>query len=385
MEEADLQRLIDDGVPEGREIDYKLDLAVGTDDEKKEFLADVSSFANTVGGTLYIGIREENLLPVELVGLSVADQDLEIQRIENLLRNGLEPRLPGVNIRPIRLSTSRLVLVLEVSQSWALPHRVSLKGGHKFYARNSCGKYPVDVAELRGLFAQSEDLTERMRRFRHERLSAVQAGETPMGPGAWPKIVLHLIPIQSFKPGSMFDLSHVEGILTGLYFSQASRWSYRHNFEGFATFTADHQEGNPLTYVQVFRTGALEAADRFMLGYLGNQEQRYIPGSDFEKTIASALPQYLAVLSKLGIQPPVFLGLSLLGVKGYQMYHVGQSPFSRTPRHIERQELVLPEIAIDDFTADPFKLLKPVFDIVWNAAGWPGSASYTLAGEWRGQ
>jgi predicted HTH transcriptional regulator len=81
MEEADLQRLIDDGVPEGREIDYKLDLTVGTDEQKKEFLADVSSFANTVGGTLYIGIREENLLPVELVGLSVADQDLEIQRI----------------------------------------------------------------------------------------------------------------------------------------------------------------------------------------------------------------------------------------------------------------------------------------------------------------
>ena len=66
MEEADLQRLIDDGVPEGREIDYKLELAVATDQEKKEFLADVSSFANTVGGVLYIGIKEESLLPMEL-------------------------------------------------------------------------------------------------------------------------------------------------------------------------------------------------------------------------------------------------------------------------------------------------------------------------------
>jgi hypothetical protein len=224
-----------------------------------------------------------------------------------------------------------------------------------------------------------------LRRFRYERLSAVQAGETPMGPGAWPKIVLHLIPVQSFKPGSMFDLSHVEGILARLRPLQAPGWNYRHNFEGFATFTTDHQEGNTLTYVQVFRSGALEAADRFMLDYSGNQEQRYIPGSDFEKTIASSLPPYLAVLSELGIQPPVFLALSLLGVKGYQIGVEGQWPFSRSPRHIERQDLVLPEIAIDDFTADPFKLLKPVFDIVWNAAGWPGSVSYTPDGEWRGR
>ncbi len=385
MEEADLQRLIDDGVPEGRETDYKLELAVATDQEKKEFLADVSSFANTVGGVLYIGIREENLLPVELTGLAVADQDIEIQRLENLLRNGLEPRLPGINILPIRLSSSRLVIVLEIPQSWVLPHRVSLKGHDKFYARNSGGKYPVDVAELRSLFAQSEALTERMRRFRHERLSAVQAGETLIGLGAWPKIVLHLIPLQSFKPGTTLDLSHAQNKLTGLRPFQAQNWSYRHNFEGFATFTTDHGEGNTFTYVQIFRSGALEAVDRFMLDSSGKQEQRHIPGADFERTIASALPSYLAILGGLGIQPPVFLGLSLLGVKGYQMYVEGQGPFSRIPRIIERQDLVLPEIAVGDFAAEPFKLLKPVFDIVWNAAGWPGSANYTSDGQWQGR
>ena len=385
MEDTDLQRLIDDGVPEGREVEYKRELTVATDHEKKEFLADVSSFANTVGGVLYIGIREENQLPVELTGLAVSDQDIEIQRLENLLRNGLEPRLPGVNILPVRLSSSRLVIVLEIPQSWALPHRVILKGHDKFYARNAGGKYPVDVAELRSLFAQSEALTERMRRFRHERLSAVQAGETPMGLGAWPKVVLHLIPIQSFKPGSMLDLSHVQDKLTRLRPFHAPGWNYRHNFEGFATFTTDHQEGNTLTYVQVFRTGALEAGDRFMLDYSEKQEQRYIPGAYFEHTIASSLPPYLAVLSELGIQPPVFLGLSLLGVKGYQMAVEGQWPFPRAPRNIERQDLVLPEIAVDDFTADPYKLLKPVFDIVWNAAGWPGSVNYSSDGQWRGR
>ena len=242
----------------------------------------------------------------------------------------------------------------------------------------------MDVAELRSLFAQSEALAERMRRFRHERLSAIQAGETPIGPGAWPKVVLHLIPIQSFKPGRTLDLSHVQDKLAGLRPFEAPGWSYRHNFEGFATFATDLQEGTALTYVQVFRSGILEAVDRFMLDY-AEQKQHYIPGVHFEKTIASSLPSYLEILGELGVQPPVFLGLSLLGVKGYQMGVAGQFPFARVPRIIERQDLVLPEIAIDDFAVEPFRLLKPVFDIVWNAAGWPGSVNYSSEGYWQGR
>lgn len=383
MEERDLQRLIDDGVREGREVDYKLELPGSTDQDKKEFLADVSSFANTVGGRLYLGIREDNLLPIELTGLSIADQDTEILRLENLLRHGLEPRLPGINILAVRLSSSRLVLVLEIPQSWALPHRVCLKGHDKFYARNAGGKYPVDVAELRSLFAQSEALAERMRRFRHERLVALQAGETPLGLGAWPKLVLHLIPIQSFRPGTVFDLPRLQDKLASLRPFQAPAWDWRHNFEGFVTFATDHQGGSPLSYLQVFRSGALEAVDRFLLGYAGEHE-RYIPGAYLEKTIAQSLPSYLASLSDLGIQPPVFLGLTLLGVKDYQIGVEGLRPFAKA-HVIERQDLILPEIAVDDFAAEPFRLLKPVFDMVWNAAGWPGSASYSSDGHWQGR
>jgi hypothetical protein len=380
MEAADLQRLIDDGVIESREIDYKQELAVSTDEEKKEFLADVSSFANTVGGTLYIGIREDNMLPVELVGLPAAHQDRDIQRIENLLRTGLEPRLPGLTISPVQLGDSRVALVLDIPQSFVLPHRVSLKGHHKFYARNSNGKYPVDVGELRNLFAQSEQLTDRMRRFRHDRLAAIQAGETPMGLGAWSKIVLHLIPLQSFKPGTTLDLSKAERLVAKLQPLVAPGGNYRYNFEGFATFATEYGGTNLLTYVQVFRSGALEAADRLMLEYSSTQE-RYIPAKHFEKTSAQSLRPYLAVLSELGIQPPVFLGLSLLGVKGFQMgVENSQLPFLRAPRHIERQDLVLPEIAIDDFRIEPVALLKPVFDILWNASGWPGSPSYDSDG-----
>ena len=47
----DLQALIDAQAPEKRTLDYKATLPGNADADKKEFLADVSSFANAAGGT----------------------------------------------------------------------------------------------------------------------------------------------------------------------------------------------------------------------------------------------------------------------------------------------------------------------------------------------
>lgn len=55
VEESDLQELIDNQVPEGKTIEYKEALPGNSDGDKKEFLADVSSFANAAGGDLIFG------------------------------------------------------------------------------------------------------------------------------------------------------------------------------------------------------------------------------------------------------------------------------------------------------------------------------------------
>jgi hypothetical protein len=51
LTEDDILELIANGIEEGRGIDYKQALKIGTDAEKKEFLADVSSFGNASGDT----------------------------------------------------------------------------------------------------------------------------------------------------------------------------------------------------------------------------------------------------------------------------------------------------------------------------------------------
>lgn len=61
--EKDLDELIDVGVPEGLIIEYKRDIYGKSDADKKEALKDISSFANSFGGHLIIGIEERNGIP----------------------------------------------------------------------------------------------------------------------------------------------------------------------------------------------------------------------------------------------------------------------------------------------------------------------------------
>jgi len=107
IEESDFQSLVNNQVLESKTIEYKESLPGNSDSDKKEFLADVSSFANASGGHLIFGIKETEGVPTELCGLELTNVDAEKLRLENTIRDGIEPRTPGVSIRAVPLQTSR--------------------------------------------------------------------------------------------------------------------------------------------------------------------------------------------------------------------------------------------------------------------------------------
>ena len=82
---ADLDQFVQEKRPEGKSLDYKRDSYGGKDDDKKELLKDVSSFANTQGGDLIIGVDEEQGLPTSIPGVAVGDIDKEKLRLEEII------------------------------------------------------------------------------------------------------------------------------------------------------------------------------------------------------------------------------------------------------------------------------------------------------------
>jgi len=58
IDAAQLETLRADAVREGRQLEYKETLPGNSDDDKREFLSDVTSFANAAGGDLIFGLQE---------------------------------------------------------------------------------------------------------------------------------------------------------------------------------------------------------------------------------------------------------------------------------------------------------------------------------------
>ena len=78
--EDKLKSLKDNQVSEDKHLEYKLTLPSEKYDDKKEFLADVSSFANADGGVIFYGIRAKDGIPEDIPGLEIDNTDKEILR-----------------------------------------------------------------------------------------------------------------------------------------------------------------------------------------------------------------------------------------------------------------------------------------------------------------
>jgi Putative DNA-binding domain len=95
IDEARLAALIDTGAAESRIIEYKRTTYGAGDADYREFLADTSSFANTSGGDLVLGMEAANGVPTAIRPLTIPlDADLadEDDRRVRSQRSGLANR-----------------------------------------------------------------------------------------------------------------------------------------------------------------------------------------------------------------------------------------------------------------------------------------------------
>ena len=150
----------------------------------------------------------------------------------------------------------------------------------------------------------------------------------------------------------------------------------RYNLDGYLIY--DRWQDTPQAggYLQVFRNGTLEAVDAFMFAFEGKNS---IPGYPFEISISKAVQRYLALENDVGIGVPIFVLLSLLGVKGYSINAGPMRPFLEE-RLMDRSDLLLPDIIVEEQGADIPRLMRPAFDAFWQAAGWSQSPSYEGGG-----
>ena len=333
---------------------------------------------------MILGMEEAGGVATAVVGLGAADADAELLRLEQIARGGLEPRIAGLRMRAIPLADGGHAILLRVPRGWNPPYRVVAQGSNRFYVRHSAGVHEPNVEELRTLFTESASALDQARRFRDERLEAVRSGigERPLVNDG--RIILHIVPVASFSGAvaTVVEEAHGQraafqpmGIIPGTatpYF----------NYHGFINERrGDENHG----YTQIFRNGALEATKANII-----REQdgsRFIPGLIQERYVFEVLSSYIIGLRDVGVPPPLIIMLTLEGVLGVRYVvknHVWHDDFEPP---FSEDVLILPECVLEDYgeDIDHHRAVRPAFDALWNAIGYPRSQVFNDEGLWVGQ
>ena len=183
------------------------------------------------------------------------------------------------------------------------PHMVRHLGITRFCGRNSNGKYDLDVHEIRSAFLASEGLSDRLNRFRLDRINKLAAGVTPIPLTRQHLIVLHLLPVLEPGPDQKITTSVLrelkdERLLRPITPSSSGS---TFNIDGIIVnfkWEADAYYG----YVQLFRNGYLEAVDSQSLKPRKKGEF-IIPNIGLEKYILQAFPSYFQIIGSARDSP----------------------------------------------------------------------------------
>jgi hypothetical protein len=288
--------------------------------------------------------------------------------MDQIVRTGVRPTIPGFEIHPVPLQSGRHVLVLRIPRSWTGPHQIGQPGSFRFWGRNSNGKYQLDVDELRAAFRLGPDIAERIRLFRMERLSHVigmtHADENPS------KIVLHFVPLSNFAtrtPINLMPIRSDRGILAFL-----CSGSPRMNLDGFIT---SNEGPGGIEYAQVFRDGALEIV-RPVIPH-PQRGVNWLSESWFDRQIMKYVEGMQRIYARLAIEPPVVALLSLLGMG--DRYLGGERTFARFP--LGSNELLCPDVMLERIDRPVDVLTFPIVNMAWNAGGYDQSLNYDAEGK----
>ncbi|HTB21472.1 MAG TPA: ATP-binding protein [bacterium] len=143
----DVQGLITNQISESLILEYKSCAALtkGTA-AVSEICKDISSFANSDGGTIIYGVSEDANIPTTVdVGFDLGETQKEW--LEQIINSRIRPRIPGIRINQIVLEngSARVIYVVYIPKSEQAPHMTN----NRYYKRYNYQSIAMEDYEVR--------------------------------------------------------------------------------------------------------------------------------------------------------------------------------------------------------------------------------------------
>jgi hypothetical protein len=154
---------------EGLRVEYK---EIFDRNVREQLPKIISSFANSQGGVLIIGVRAVNGVPQEpFEGFEIAPREEYPLTVENICLSNIHPPvLPRIDVVPTEVP-DRAFLIVEVQESLEAPH--AIENSRKVYVRTGNSANPYDLAEVDHII----DLMKRRREPEERRLRLLISAE----------------------------------------------------------------------------------------------------------------------------------------------------------------------------------------------------------------
>jgi hypothetical protein len=195
MQYQHLESLVTNHVSEAFDLDFKETLYGNGDKDRRELATDVAALANTAGGLLVLGIKEDRQARAAAAP-GVAVSDSEITRILQIVGSLVVP-LPVFEPLPIRKpgETGHGFLVVAVTRSSLAPHAVIVNQALRYPRRNgTITRYlaePEVASAYRERLEGAQRQAARAEQVEQEAMSQLDISGPPYGP---PWVIVSLVP-----------------------------------------------------------------------------------------------------------------------------------------------------------------------------------------------
>ena len=203
--EEDLQVIIGNSdYAESEYIDYKEALsflvksrsgedAKRKEQEKEHFRDDVCAFANSYGGYIVIGIKDNGNVATEIVGVELpGTSESYMNSIKDCLAK-IQPKIPNYQIKQIKLKTGRYVFIIYIPHDSFSPY-LHFTESHNCRLMKRIGPSNAELQypEIKNMFMQQPLMEKELRNFCKERIRFYSDESVPNTNGRY--VLLHIIP-----------------------------------------------------------------------------------------------------------------------------------------------------------------------------------------------
>jgi hypothetical protein len=159
IRDADIRRLVESGLEEHLQLEYKSALYDDNDRGRRELLLDICMFANAAGGIMLIGIPERRDEhghstgapdPEGVLGVELPNPEAVLNGYDARVMETIEERLP-LESTSIDVGDGRRVLAIRVPNSANKPHSVRHLRHIYFPSRRERQRYHLTVREIKEL------------------------------------------------------------------------------------------------------------------------------------------------------------------------------------------------------------------------------------------